>query len=262
VAVSWTVESGGGSVSPESATTGADGQASTAWTLGPTIGTQRVQASAQAAGSVRFEATSTAGAPSILGLETQPSSSAQVGVPFERQPVVETRDAAGNPVRTPDVMVTAAIASGAGQLIGTTTQPTGPDGRATFTDLGIEGATGPHSLIFAAEGFASVTSSTIDVSPAPNVPPSAADDEYTATTGETLSVPAPGVLSNDVDPDDPMMAQRLEGPSHGTLTLNADGSFDYLTAIAAPDSFVYQVTAGTDTATATARITVNAPTGP
>jgi adhesin/invasin len=262
VAVTWTVESGGGSVSPASATTGADGQASTAWTLGPSIGTQRVQASAPGAGSVRFEATSTAGAPSVLGLATQPSETAQVGVPFGRQPVVEVRDAAGNPVQAPGVTVTAAIASGAGQLIGTTTQTTGADGRATFTDLGIEGATAAHSLIFAAGGLTSVTSSTIDVTPAPNVPPTAADDEYTATAGVQLTVDPPGVLANDVDPDDPMTAQRLEGPSHGALTLNADGSFEYSTTLAAPDSFTYQVTAGSGTASATARITVNTPIGP
>jgi hypothetical protein len=165
VAVTWSVASGGGSVSPGSATTGTDGQASTAWTLGSSTGTQRVQASATGAGSVRFEATSIAGAPSVLGLATQPSGSAQVGVPFGRQPVVQVRDAAGNPVQAPGVTVTAAIASGAGQLIGTTTQVTGANGRAAFTNLGIGGAVGTHSLIFAAGGLTSVTSSTIDVNP-------------------------------------------------------------------------------------------------
>src|SRR5918994_1971193 len=101
VAVTWTVASGGGSVSPASATTGADGQASTGWTLGPSIGTQGVEASTPGAGSVRFEATATAGAPSLLALVTQPSGSAQVGVPFDQQPVVEVRDAAGQPLHAP-----------------------------------------------------------------------------------------------------------------------------------------------------------------
>jgi hypothetical protein len=157
------VESGGGSVSPASALTGADGRASTAWTLGRGTGTQRVEASAPGAGSVRFEATSTAGAPAVLGITTQPSGSAQVGIAFGRQPVVQVRDAAGNPVQAGGVTVTAAIASGAGRLVGTTTQMTGPNGRATFSNLAIAGATGPHSLIFAAPSFTSVTSATIDV---------------------------------------------------------------------------------------------------
>jgi large repetitive protein len=86
-------------------------------------------------------------------------------VPFGRQPVVQVRDAVGNPVQAPGVTVTAAIASGAGQLIGTTTQTTGSNGRATFTNLGIRGATGAHTLIFAAPGLTSVTSSAINVNP-------------------------------------------------------------------------------------------------
>jgi hypothetical protein len=262
VAVTWTVESGGGSVSPASATTGADGRASTAWTLGPSMGTQRVEASAAGAGSVRFEATANPGTPSVLGLATQPSATAQAGVPFERQPVVQVRDAAGNPVQVPNVQVTAAIATGAGQLIGTVTQTTGSDGQVAFTGLGIDGATGAHTLSFAASGFTSVTSSTIEVTPVPNTPPTAADDDYTATAGVTLSVPAPGLLANDVDPDDPMTAQQLDGPSHGTLTLLPDGSFDYSTTLAEPDSFTYQVTAGSGTASATVRMTVNPPPGP
>ncbi len=165
VAVTWRIESGGGSVSPLSGPTGSDGHASAAWTLGPGTGRQQVEASAPGAGSVRFEATSIAGAPSVLGLATQPSATARVGVPFPRQPVVQVRDAAGNPLQAPGVTVTAAIASGPGQLIGTATQTTGANGRATFSGLGIGGATGSHSLIFAAAGLASVTSSAIDVNP-------------------------------------------------------------------------------------------------
>jgi adhesin/invasin len=188
VAVTWTVASGGGSVSPASAATGADGQASTAWTLGPSIGTQRVQASAPGAASVRFEATSTAGAPSVLGLATQPSGSAQVGVAFGRQPVVEVRDAAGNPVPAPGVTVTAAIASGAGRLIGTTTQTTGSDGRATFTNLGIENATGSHSLIFAAAGLTSVTSDAIEVGPAETSTSITSDDPDPSVVGQEVIV--------------------------------------------------------------------------
>ena len=42
---------------------------------------------------------------------------------------------------------------------------------------------------------------------------------------------APGVLGNDTDPDgDPLTAVLVTGPSHGSLTLNADGSFTYTPA--------------------------------
>jgi hypothetical protein len=209
VVVTWTVESGGGSVSPASTATSANGQASTAWTLGTGTGAQRVQASAPGAGSVRFEATSTVGAPSVLGLAAQPSGQAQVGVPFRRQPVVQVFDAAGNPVQAPGVTITAAIASGPGQLIGTTTQTTGPNGRAAFTNLGIAGAIGDHSLIFGAGGFTSVTSATITVKPA-----------GTSTQ----------IISDEPDPSDPGVPVEVVfdvtsfgGTPTGTVVVTASG---------------------------------------
>jgi adhesin/invasin len=188
VAVGWTVASGGGSVSPASATTGADGQASTAWTLGPGIGSQRVSASVPGAGSVRFDATSIAGAPSVLGLVTQPSATAQVGEPFTRQPVIQVRDAAGNPVQVAGVTVTAAVATGDGELVGTATQATGPDGRATFTNLGIGAATGTHSLVFEAAGLTSVTSAAIDVNPAETSTQITSDTPDPSAPGESIEV--------------------------------------------------------------------------
>ena len=188
VVVTWTVELGGGSLSPASASTGADGRASADWTLGTGTGPQRVQASAPGAGSVRFEATSTVGAASVLRLAAQPSSRSGAGVPFRRQPVVQVHDAAGNPVQTPGVTITAAIASGAGQLIGTTTQTTGPNGRAAFTDLGIAGATGAHSLIFAAGGFTSVTSSIITVNPAGTTTQIISDQPEPSLPGDAVEV--------------------------------------------------------------------------
>lgn len=61
-----------------------------------------------------------------------------------------------------------------------------------------------------------------------NNPPVALDDGYDAEKGDTLSIPAAGVLANDSDPDsDALTAQLLAGPDFGSLDLNADGSFDY-----------------------------------
>ena len=188
VAVTWTVQAGGGSVSPASATTGGDGQASTAWTLGSAVGTQRVGASAPGAGSVQFEAVSSAGAPSVLALTTQPSGTAQVGAELGRQPVIQVRDAAGNPVGASGVTVTAAIATGGGQLLGTRTQRTGANGRVTFTNLAIGDATGAHSLIFAASGFTSVTSSSIQVNPAPTTTRITADSPDPSEPGANIEV--------------------------------------------------------------------------
>jgi VCBS repeat-containing protein len=73
--------------------------------------------------------------------------------------------------------------------------------------------------------------------------PTAFDDVYSAAENSTLNIPAPGVLANDVDPqEDVLTAELVSGPAHGVLTLNSDGSFvytpdeDFLGA----DSFVYR----------------------
>ena len=59
-----------------------------------------------------------------------------------------------------------------------------------------------------------------------NRAPTAAADAYTTAEDTALTVAAPGVLGNDSDPDgDRLTAVLVSGPSHGTLTLNANGSF-------------------------------------
>ncbi|MGE0443785.1 MAG: Ig-like domain-containing protein, partial [Vicinamibacterales bacterium] len=66
---------------------------------------------------------------------------------------------------------------------------------------------------------------------APNQVPTGASDSYEATAGDTLEVPAPGVLDNDSDgDDDDLTAVLVSGPANGTLTLNPDGSFSYVAA--------------------------------
>ncbi len=62
-----------------------------------------------------------------------------------------------------------------------------------------------------------------------NKPPVAVDDLYTAQGTETLTIPAAGVLDNDSDPNgDPMTTQLVTNPANGSLTLNPDGSFEYV----------------------------------
>ncbi len=106
----------------------------------------------------------TIGAASQLTLTTQPSASAQVGVAFAQQPVVQLRDAAGNAVPQSGIVVSAAIASGGGTLSGATTATTDPSGAALFTNLAITGLVGARTLTFTATGLAAATSATIAVS--------------------------------------------------------------------------------------------------
>jgi hypothetical protein len=57
-------------------------------------------------------------------------------------------------------------------------------------------------------------------------------DAYTVDEGATLTKTAAyGVLANDSDVDTPaagLTATQLSNPLHGTLTLNANGSFTYV----------------------------------
>jgi len=56
-----------------------------------------------------------------------------------------------------------------------------------------------------------------------------------------------------------LTAILISGPTHGTLTLNSDGSFTYIPSLNfnGPDSFTYKANDGqADSAPATAHITV------
>ncbi|MCI2425489.1 Ig-like domain-containing protein [Candidatus Acetothermia bacterium] len=61
-----------------------------------------------------------------------------------------------------------------------------------------------------------------------NRPPVAVADTYPVLMDTVLTVPAPGVLANDTDPDnDPLRAQLVTAPVHGVLDLRPDGSFTF-----------------------------------
>ena len=97
-----------------------------------------------------------------------------------------------------------------------------------------------------------------------NHAPSANADTYTTLQETALSVPAPGVLGNDSDPDgNGLTAQLVSQPTHGAVTLNADGSFVYTPNLgySGGDGFTYVARDGTTASTpATVAITVAAAT--
>ena len=97
---------------------------------------------------------------------------------------------------------------------------------------------------------------------ATNDGPTAAADAHSTAEDTTLTVAAPGILGNDSDPDgDPLSAVLVSAPSHGSLTLNANGSFSYTPAgnFTGGDSFTYRASDGTlDSDPVTVIITVTA----
>ncbi len=62
-----------------------------------------------------------------------------------------------------------------------------------------------------------------------NVAPLARDDVYEVRLGETLTIPAAGVLGNDLSlSGNPLTAAKLSDPDKGTINaFNADGGFNY-----------------------------------
>ncbi len=114
-------------------------------------------------------------------------------------------------------------------------------GDGSFTYMPVSGFSGTDSFTYTAhDAFqgSNVATVTIHV----GAPPIAVNDSYDVNQGATLTVAAPGVLGNDSDPNGlPMTAVVGAGPSHGTLTLNADGSFTYTPAagFSGDDSFTY-----------------------
>ncbi len=160
-AVTWVVGTGGGGVSPENTVTDEAGRSSSRWTLGPNPGENRVDAVVSGVGVVHFTAIGTAARPAGLVIVTQPSGSATNGQALERQPVIQVRDGAGNP--QPGVVVTAQLAGGGGELLGTRQLGSDANGRVAYTDLAIAGAEGPRRLVFTAGGFGGATSDVIVV---------------------------------------------------------------------------------------------------
>ena len=104
-----------------------------------------------------------AGSGSRLSITTQPSATAQNGVAFAQQPVIQLRDASNNPVAQSGVVVTVAILTGGGTLGGTTTATTNAFGVATFSGLSITGTVGARTLLFGASGYTTVTSNAINI---------------------------------------------------------------------------------------------------
>jgi hypothetical protein len=95
-----------------------------------------------------------------------------------------------------------------------------------------------------------------------NVAPVASSDSYTAVTGVTLKVSAPGVLGDDDDADDDSLtANKVTDSGSGSVDLNSDGSFTFTSggSFMGTRTFTYEASDGiTSSNTATVTITVSA----
>ena len=136
------------------------------------------------------------------------------------------------------------------------------DGGGQFTFIPDPDWSGNQTFTYTVADAAGATATadvTITVTPV-NDPPTAEDDTYLVELGETLTVPAPGVLANDDDRDDDTLTVSAHDEPvdlFGDVTVNPDGSLTYeppLLGIALTDTFGYTVSdgaGGSDEATVT-----------
>jgi hypothetical protein len=213
--VSWATPDGG-SLNPTSGSTGANGQAQTLWTLGPTAPTQAATATVGALTPVSFSATATFGPPAIalsypgglpnvgLGKSVQVRATIPSGAPAGGLPLTLTSDAPG----------VAQVAAPA-----TVTIPQG----GTFADFTIDGVSlGSTTLRGNATGFTegtlgiTVEDRSISVPPTLNVP-------YAGTQSLPIVIgspaPAGGVVVS-VTSDNP----GAVGVTTPTVTIPAGGT--------------------------------------
>ena len=122
--------------------------------------------------------------------------------------------------------------------------------------------------VYDGAAWSNVATVTITVNPI-NDAPVANNDAYTmdqnAAGNAVLTIAAPGLVGNDTDVDSgSLSAVWVSNPSHGTLSLNANGSFTYTptSGYTGTDSFTYKANDGqADSNVATVTITVNPPAG-
>jgi hypothetical protein len=167
VPLTLAVTSGGGSITPTSATTDASGVVNVSWTLGLINGTQTFTASATGLPSLTVSATATGGSSNQIAISTPPTPTQVAGVTFSPAVVVQAKDALGVVQTGFTGAVTASVATGpAGAVLGGTTTVNAVAGVASFSALRLTKA-GTYTLQFAATGYAAAVTTSITVNPAP-----------------------------------------------------------------------------------------------
>lgn len=195
-------------------------------------------------------AAASSGAGSPPSITSSPPTSAMENQPYNYQ--LSANDADGGTLDFAlEVAPAGMLIDAASGLITWTPSPAQVGGNAVAVRV-----TDPTGL-FATQGF---SVSVVAV----NHPPVAGNDNYSVVAGKTLNIAAPGVLANDSDADgSPVTAILVSAPAHGSLSLNANGSFSYqpVAGYSGSDVFTYQATDGQlSSGTASVVITIAAAT--
>lgn len=99
-----------------------------------------------------------------------------------------------------------------------------------------------------------------------SVGPTAVDDFYSTPLETPLTIPAPGVLGNDLNPGGGTLTSTLvDTPTYGSVTMNANGSFTYTpdkVEFVVEDSFTYRASNGQESNVATVTVAITNPNEP
>jgi adhesin/invasin len=248
--VTFSIVSGGGTVTGATATTSASGIATAGgWTLGTTAGPNELAATSGGVTPIVIRANAVAAAAAKISLSAGNNQSAAIGLSLPVSPAVLVTDAFNNPVA--GVAVTFAIASGGGSITGGAsvsdasgiatagTWTLGPSVGANTVTATAAGLTG-SPVLFSATATAGVPAKVVKH----------AGDNQTAVAGANVAV-APAVkvtTANDlpVPGISVVFAVATGGGSliDASATTNAEG-------IASPASWRLGTTAGPNTVTAT-----------
>jgi adhesin/invasin len=192
VTVAWTVISGGGTLATATTTTENSGQAQTAYTLGPTPGTNQVKAAVE--GST-LETTITAtgeappadNTPAALVLISGDNQSATVGTPLPDSLVVEVRNAEGTPLA--NMVIEWTVTAGGGTL-GAATRTTNAAGRAANAYT-VGSSDGTNTVTAAVQGNAALfaTSTATATSNTPASVEIVSGNSQSATVNTALAQP-------------------------------------------------------------------------
>ncbi len=135
------------------------------------------------------------------------------------------------------------------------------DGSFTYTPT--TNYVGADSFTYTLTNSVGTSTGTVNLTVTGTAPTATNDGPYTVTTGTTLTVnAAQGVLTNDTKGNPQATISGNTQPAHGSVTVNADGSFTYTptAGYVGNDRFTYTLTNAAGSSTGTVNITVTAAT--
>ncbi|MFL5450253.1 MAG: Ig-like domain-containing protein [Gemmatimonadales bacterium] len=201
VTVRFSVATGGGRLSSDSAQSDTLGVAGVRWVLGEQLGAQNLSAEAVNNDNAPLEhsplqlsATAEPAVAAKLVLHAGLPETAQNGVPLEGQPALDVLDADDQPIA--GVEVTASVSSGGGTVTGSATATSDGDGVASFSNLALTGAQGAQILRFTAQGAATESGPIQLLAGTPATMDGVEPLTYEGTVNSPVS-PGPSVMVKD-----------------------------------------------------------------